>query len=141
MFGDYLKADDDLADLLLQDMFRGGYMGSKEMDERYISSMAYNRTMLMKNKSKIQYIVYMLCWKVKSGAKRVFPDYSRMIKLYPSVKRIPVVLPFAWMIHSIKYIKQKIDSGILKKEIQPDDDVKNTIAASRIRLFKSLNMI
>lgn len=140
-FACIMKQQPHLAELLLRDMYQGGYMGRKEMDERHIGSMTYNRMLFRKDNTQIAYVVKMVWWKARSGVKRMFPTLYRMQKMYPVLKKLPLLAPFAWLFHAGTFLKEKIVSGILKKEIQGSNGLCNETVNKRIRLFRELDML
>lgn len=137
----YVKPQPHLIELLLRDMYQGGYMGRREMDERHIGSMAYNRMLFTKDNTQIAYVVKMLWWKARCGARRMFPDLHRMKRMYPVLRKLPLLVPFTWLYHSCAFMKDKIMSGILMKEIQGSNGLCNDIANKRIQLFRELDML
>ena len=69
--------------VILSDLIQGGYMGVKQKTERLESGMEYNRQLLRKQQSALQYRLHMLVWKIKSGAKYMIPSVMMLQKLYP----------------------------------------------------------
>lgn len=125
---------------LLRDLELGGYMGIKE-SSRYESSMEYNRQLLLKHKSRLQYKLYMLGWKMRSGYKHIFPSVQFMQNKYRLLKKVPQLLPFFRLYQMVSYPIKKIRQGVLKRDIRHSEDDLNDVARRRLEMFKQLNMI
>ena len=128
-----------IADLLC-DLEEGGYMGALEMQERHASGMAYNRQLLLKNKNSIQYMLYMVTWKIRSGAKDMFPSYTHLKEIYPCVNNSPILAPALWIYQLFSYPISKLKSGVLTQEIQNDTSTLNEMSRKRVQLFEKLEM-
>lgn len=127
-------------ELLLCDLAYGGYMGVKE-SSRHESGMEYNRQLLLKQKSPLQYKMYMLGWKMRSGLKYMLPSVKFMQKQYSVLKKVPWLLPFAWAYQMISFPVVKIGQGVLKRDIRHSEDNLNESAKRRLEMFKQLGMI
>ena len=127
-------------DLLLEDLALGGYMGVKE-SFRYESGMEYNHQLLLKRKSPLQYKMYMLGWKMRSGLKYMFPSVKFMRKQYTVLNKAPWLLPFAWVYQMISFPIVKIQNGVLKRDILRNEFDLNDVSKRRVEMFKQLGMI
>lgn len=130
----------DCVNILLVDLALGGYMGVKE-SSRPESGMEFNRQLLLKQKNPLQYNMYMLGWKLRSGLKHMFPSAKFMRKQYSVLKKAPWLLPFAWVYQMISFPIEKISQGVLKRDIRHSEDDLNEIAKRRVEMFKQLGMI
>ena len=125
---------------VLRDLEEGGYMGGLEMQERHESGMAYNRQLLLKSKSPIQYRLYMVMWKIRSAAKDMFPSYSHLKEIYSCVNKTPILAPALWIYQLFRYPASKLKSGVLKQEIQSDHSTLHELSKKRVQLFEKLDM-
>ena len=62
-------------------------------DEEYVKYVK-ERCEFIENREIIQ--TRAVSAKKQPLAKRLFPDYYTMVRLYPSIEKAPVLLPFAW---------------------------------------------
>lgn len=127
-------------ELLLHDLELGGYMGARE-SARYESGMEYNRQLLLKHKSQLQYKVYMLGWKMRSGYKYMFPSAQFMRNQYRVLKKGAWLLPFVRLYQMASYPFEKIRQGVLKRDIRHSENDLNEVAKRRLEMFKQLRMI
>lgn len=125
---------------VLHDLEEGGYMGALEMKERHEGGMAYNRQLLLKSKSPIQYKLYMVMWKIRSATKNMFPSYSYLKEIYPCVDKTPILAPALWIYQLFSYPASKLKSGVLKQEIQSDHSTLHELSKKRMQLFEKLDM-
>ena len=135
------QVDSTNVQLLLEDLTQGGYMGAKEKEERYISGMAYNRQLLLKNKSQGQYSLYMLLWKIRTGAKYMFPSRMQLQNEYPITKRHKVSIPFVLAYHMIAFPIKKIRKGVLQRDIHFESGIRSDVSQKRMEMFKALEML
>ena len=127
--------------LILHDLLLGGYMGVKQKNERLESGMEYNRQLLRKQQSALQYLLHMLSWKIKSGAKYMFPSVKMLRKLYPITKSVPALIPFLWLWQVVSFLIKKIRSGALKRDVRSENSAKTKVTEERIAMFKELGML
>lgn len=127
-------------ELLLRDLELGGYMGARE-SSRYESGMEYNRQLLLKHKSQLQYKLYMLGWKMRSGYKNIFPSTEFMLDKYRILKKASWLLPFVRLYQMASYPIEKIRQGVFKRDIRHSEDDLNEAAKRRLEMFKQLSMI
>ena len=127
--------------LLLDDLITGGYMGSKEQGYRIESAMEYNRQLLIKEKSMLQYRGYMLCWKIRSGYRYIFPSAKYLRQKYSILEKVPVLLPCVWLYQAITFTVEKLRSGALKRDIRNGEKDMNECIKRRVDMFKKLGML
>ena len=128
-----------IKDILL-DLEAGGYMGARELKERHESGMAYNRRLLLQSKTPFQYKVHMIVWKIRSGARNMFPSYARLKQLYPCTEKVFLLAPVLWVYQICSYPIQKLRSGVLKQDIQSDNSTIHELSQRRLKLFEKLGM-
>lgn len=135
------KVEISVEEAILTDMKRGGYMGSRELQEREISSMEYNRRVLRKRLNSVQYLTYMLKWKVKGTWVFLFPSYQQLKQNYSEVARLPILAPAFWCYHAINHLIHKLRSGVLHKQIRSEHSAVSECVKARIELFEQLEML
>lgn len=133
--------DRGLVNQLVEDIERGGYMGSNEMKERQDASMEYNRRMLLRDKPYFVYFLYMLRWKLRSAWSHMFPEKMYLIKEYPYLQRWPICLPLVRICKAISYPLSKLHSGILMRQIRTESSTISLASKERIKLFEELKII
>ena len=140
-FPGILAEDAEQMRLILADLEQGGYMGVKQKDERLESGMEYNRQLMRKNQNALQYRLYMLVWKIKSGTKYMFPSVKMLQKLYPITKKVPMTMPFLWAWQMVSFSIKKILSGALKRDVRAENSTMTQTTKARIAMFKRLGML
>jgi len=141
---DFPGVDDvgmDCVDLLMNDLEQGGYMGAKQKRIRYESGMAYNRQVMLKSKSSVQYISYMLLWKIRTGAGYMFPSVSQLKKQYSIAAKCWMSIPFVWLYNAILFLATKVRTKAVSRDIHLNIESKSEYVRKRMDLFKSLGMI
>lgn len=141
VFAGIRETNPECVDMLLDDLMLGGYMGVKEQDIRRESGMEYNRQLLLKDKSTLQYKVYMLWWKIRSGFKFMFPSAKFLKRKYSVLEEKPVLFPVLWLYQMIAFPVDKVKKGVLKRAIHRGDTAMNEEAKRRIELFRKLGML
>lgn len=126
---------------ILVDLERGGYMGSKEIEERHESSMEYNRILMRKENSYVQYLKYMILWKVRSASIHMFPGKKQLINKYPFASKSLIHEAAARLYQACSYPIEKISTGIIFKQIRTETTFITQIAKERLRLIKDLDMV
>lgn len=134
-------SDAALEDALLLDLKLGGYMGAKEVTEREMGGMEYNRQLLLKRMHPIQYVAYMLCWKVRGTWTFMFPSFQKLKQQYRIVGKMPIIAPVIWAYHAVKHVLQRVKSGVLKRQIRNKHSGMSECAKERLRLFQKLGML
>ena len=127
--------------LILSDLLKGGYMGAKEKSERFESGMEYNRQLIQKRNSALQYRLRMLGWKIKSGTKYMFPSVKMLRKLYPLTINRPLLMPIFWVWQAVSFPVKKIFSGALQRDVRSENSTVTAITERRIAIFKELGML
>lgn len=135
------KADRSHVQMILDDLQIGGYMGVKEKTERLESGMEYNRQLMRKQKSALQYTLYMIGWKIKSGLTYMFPTITVLLKLYPVAEKHSMLIPVLWLWQACSFPFKKILSGALKRDVRTVDSNMTQAAKKRIEMFQTLEMI
>lgn len=135
------KAVPEHLQMILNDLKTGGYMGNKEQAERFESGMEYNHQLMRKQKSALQYTLYMVEWKIKSGLAYMFPTAKTLQKLYPITQKYPVLMPALWVWQACSFPFKKILSGALKRDVRSDDSNMTAITKKRLEIFRALDMI
>lgn len=127
--------------LILSDLIQGGYMGAKQKSERLESGMEYNHQLMRKQKSALQYRLRMLAWKIKSGSKYMFPNIMMLQKLYPVVKKVPLLMPLLWLWQFVSFPIKKSLSGVLKRDVRSGNSAMTKVTEKRIAMFRELGML
>lgn len=127
--------------LILRDLEEGGYMGAKELEERHDSGMEYNRQLLLKRKNGVRYWLYMLSWKLRSGANYMFPSYAMLKKIYPIVERYPLLVPVMWAYQTVSFPIKKLHSGVLHRDIRNNHSSMHAVSHRRMEMFRRLDML
>ena len=140
-FPGMVKTDPDIVKALVDDLLLGGYMGSKETHDRHTAAMIYNRKVALKQKSELQYRMYMVLWKMKSATTYMFPSKEMLIRLYPILKRYPILNPLLRLYQFFAFPIKKLMSGIVQQEIRTENTEGAEVADRRMELFKQLGMI
>lgn len=135
------ETNSECVDMLLDDLMLGGYMGVKEQDIRRESGMEYNRQLLLKGKSTLQYKAYMLWWKIRSGIKFMFPSAKFLRQKYSVLEEKPVLFPVLWLYQMIAFPVNKVKKGVLKRDIRREKNDMNEESKRRIELFRKLGML
>lgn len=126
---------------ILEDVETGGWLGMNDAAARRQSGYVYNRHLMLKQRSKWQYWLYMLQWQHSFKLSTLFPGKKRLAQDYPWVLKRPWLIPAAW-VHRIIFKgsaalrKEKLTSRIILDE----NDV-NRESAKRLDLFRQLGML
>lgn len=131
----------DLVDRILCDVERGGWMGVKEKAERTDCSFEYNRRVMRKEKGFLQYVCYMLIWRIKKGIKYLFPSKEMLEILHPGIKVKPELTLWFRLYQLFVFPFVQIMTGFLKKEIRTNRTSISEISRNRIELFSDLGMV
>lgn len=125
---------------IISDLVQGGYMGSREIDERQDSCMEYNRRLMRMKMSQRQYVIYMIKWKIRSALVKMFPNRENLIKEYPIASKSCVIRGILRVYQAFFYPVQKLCSGVVSKQIRSNKTSVTKEAQERIRLFEELGM-
>lgn len=129
-------------DLLLYDLEISGHMGVKleELARRDIY-YEYSRRVILREKSPMQYRLYMIGYKIRAAKKQFFPDRETLTRLYPETKQHEWIMPFAQIHRVLNYPIQRIKAGSLKQQIRSDSAEMPEEANRRMELLKVLEII
>lgn len=126
---------------ILDDVEAGGWLGKKDEANRRQSGYAYNRHLMLKQRSKWQYWLYMLQWQHSFKLSTLFPGKKRLARDYPWVLKRPWLMPAAWA-HRIIF---KGFAALRKKKLTEriifDENDVNHESAKRLDLFRQLEML
>lgn len=136
-----MQMEPEAANAIMKDLILGGYMGANETSDRHTAAMIYNRKLALKGKSETQYRLYMILWKLRSATTYMYPSKQLLERIYPVVKRYPLLNPICRMYQFVAFPIKKLRSGIVKQEIRSNDNASEEIANRRIELFKQLRML
>ena len=126
---------------VLTDLLKGGYMGQKEKTERHKSGMEYNRQLLLREKSQLQYMLYMLHWKLRSGLNAMFPTVHQLRKKYSCLDRNKYLLPLIWIWHVLTFPIKNRAKMVPGRDIRVGKQEKKGVIEQRMTLFKELGML
>lgn len=126
---------------ILRDLEQGGYVGVEEKDARLENGMEYNHLLMRKGKDKLQYLLYMISWKIKSGLVYMFLSPEQLKKMYPRMTRYKILLPTGLLWQVISFPVKKLASGALKRDVRSESQMLGGNSASWVQLFKDLEML
>ena len=126
---------------ILDDLEEGGWMGYADKKEREDGWKEYNRQILMKNKSKMQYWLCMLRWNMGLYIKALFPEKHVLAVRYPYVLKHSSLLPYAWLHRLIFRGGRAAKKGALTSYIVLDEQKISAAGKERIQMFQNLNML
>ena len=127
--------------MILDDLENGGWLGKIDEKAREEGWYEYNRQLLMKNRSKAQYLLFMLRWKIGAYLKALFPSWKTLAIRYPCVQKSVIVIPFAWVHRLIFRGSRAVKKGALTTYIVTDEKKIGTSAQERVQMFKNLGMM
>ena len=128
-------------EMILDDLESGGWLGKIDEKAREEGWYEYNRQLLMKNRSKAQYLLFMLRWKIGAYLKALFPSRKTLAIRYPCVQKSVIVIPFAWVHRLIFRGSRAVKKGALTTYIIADEKKIGTSAQERVQMFKNLGMM
>ena len=126
---------------VLDDLEAGGWMGTEDKAAREEGWDAYNRQLLMKEKSGVRYWLYMLRWKSGMIKSALFPGKEKIGMQYLCVKKYPVLLPLVWVYRLFDRGIKSIRRGLLTSHVVMDEASINETAKDRLALFRALNIM
>lgn len=133
--------DINIVDDFLTDIENGGVLGNDEQARKDFY-YHYTRARGEELKNGITYSEYIGKWSKQSKLKLLFPTYDEMSYNYKYIRKLPLLLPLAWLQRIIKFIIYK-SNRITDSEYS--SIVKNTASneniQNRLKLVKNLNMI
>ena len=128
-------------EMILDDLESGGWLGKIDEKAREEGWYEYNRQLLMRNRSKAQYLLFMLHWKIGAYLKALFPSRKTLAIRYPCVQKSVIVIPFAWVHRLIFRGSRAVKEGALTTYIITDEKKIGTSAQERVQMFKNLGMM
>ena len=128
-------------EMILDDLESGGWLGKIDEKAREEGWYEYNRQLLMRNRSKAQYLLFMLHWKIGAYLKALFPSRKTLAIRYPCVQKSVIVIPFAWVHRLIFRGSRAVKKGALTTYIITDEKKIGTSAQERVQMFKNLGMM
>ena len=126
---------------ILDDLEEGGWMGYADKAAREDGWKEYNRQILMKNKSKLQYWLYMLRWNMGLYMKALFPTKQALAVRYPYILKHPFLIPYVWLHRLIFRGGKAVKNGALTNYIVSDEQNASATGKERIQMFQNLNML
>ncbi len=127
--------------MLLKDLESGGFLGGHDHEERSESAQEFNRLLLMKDRNKFQYWLYMFRSKHSLKLGTFFPGKRRMEREYPCLKKHPWLLPFLWphrwIVRGFGLIFRKKLTGPM---VYSEDEV-SAKGKERVAMFRAFGML
>lgn len=128
-------------DLLLDDLEKGGWLGSNNKREREESGQEYNKQKIMKEKGKKAFYLYMIGRKFGRMFFALFPSYKVLAKQYPFILKMPFLVPIAWIKYFIFRVRQAVQRKFFTKGIGNGEKNISKIGTERLELFKKFDML
>lgn len=135
------EACPEQVDMILDDLESGGWLGKMDEKAREEGWYEYNRQLLMKNRSKAQYLLFMLRWKMDAYLKALFPSRKTLAIRYPCVQKSALLIPLVWLHRLIFRGSRAVKKGALTTYIVTDENKIGTSAQERVQMFKNLGMM
>ena len=126
---------------ILDDLENGGWLGKIDEKAREESWYEYNRQLLMKNRNKTQYWLFMLRWKKTIYLKMLFPSLEMLVAKYPCIQKQPFLIPLVWLHRLVFRGSRAVKKGTLTKYIITDETKIGVSAQERVQMFKNLGMM
>ena len=95
----------------------------------------------MKNRSKAQYLLFMLRWKIGAYLKALFPSRKTLAIRYPCVQKSALLIPLVWLHRLIFRGSRAVKKGTLTNYIIADETKIGVSAQARVQMFKDLGMM
>ncbi|MGM9637184.1 MAG: nucleotidyltransferase family protein, partial [Eubacteriales bacterium] len=133
--------DGQQIELILNDLESGGWLGKNNQTARTAGWYEYNRQLLMKDKSRWRYWLYMLNWKHSFKLRTLFPDKKRLARDYPWVLKYPYLIPFAWIHRIIFRGGALLKKNALTAQIVSDETDISDESRLRVSMFRELGML
>ena len=127
--------------MILDDLENGGWLGKIDEKAREEGWYEYNRQLLMKNRSKAQYLLFMLRWKIGAYLKALFPSRKTLAIRYPCVQKSALLIPLVWLHRLIFRGSRAVKKGTLTNYIIADETKIGVSAQARVQMFKDLGMM
>lgn len=126
---------------LLDDLESGGWIGRNEQKVREESWQEYNRQLLLKQKSKLQYGLYILNWNHSFRLRTIFPGKKRLSRDYPVVLKYPFLIPAVWLHRILFKGTALLRSGGWTRGLISSGDKLCDESRARVALFRRLEMM
>ena len=128
-------------EMILDDLESGGWLGKIDEKAREEGWYEYNRQLLMQNRSKAQYLLFMLHWKIGAYLKALFPSRKTLAIRYPCVQKSALLIPLVWLHRLIFRGSRAVKKGALTTYIVTDEKKVGVLAQERVQMFKNLGMM
>lgn len=128
-------------DMLIDDLEEGGWLGRNDQSVREEGWHEYNRQLLMENRSKLQYLLYMFRWKSGMYWKALFPTRDALAKKYPYITKSSLLIPVAWLHRLVFRGGKAVKKGVLTSNIVMNEQNVSGIGKQRVAMFRKLQMI
>ena len=128
-------------EMILDDLESGGWLGKIDEKAREEGWYEYNRQLLMKNRSKAQYLLFMLHWKIGAYLRALFPSRKTLAIRYPCVQKSALLIPLVWLHRLIFRGSRAVKKGALTTYIVTDEKKVGVLAQERVQMFKNLGMM
>ena len=127
--------------MILDDLENSGWLGKMDEKAREEGWYEYNRQLLMKNRNKAQYLLFMLRWKMGAYLKALFPSRKTLAIRYPCVQKSALLIPPVWLHRLIFRGSWAVKKGALTTYIVTDEKKIGASAQERVQMFKNLGMM
>lgn len=138
---DALFVDSPKVQQVLDDLESGGFLGTQIRMESKVAWMEYNRQIIVKNKGKYGYTMYMLWCKIKSYLRTLFPTRKQLAEQYPYVLQKCWLIPYAWLHRFAFRGIRRLASGETTAWILNDKTQLSSTAEKRVQLFRELGFL
>lgn len=135
------EAHSEQVDMILEDLENGGWLGKMDENARAEGWYEYNHQLLMKNRSKAQYLRFMLRWKMDIYLKALFPSRKALAIRYPCVQKSVLFIPLVWLHRLLFRGSRAVKKGALTAYIVTDEKKVGALAQERVQMFKRLGMM
>lgn len=126
---------------ILDDLEAGGWLGKHEVRNREQGWFTYNDQLIKNHQSASRHSRYMLRWKIDLYWNMMFPKREVLAAKYPSIRRMPFLIPFAWLHRLIFRGFRKVRNRSIPSYTVTDESKISEAGRGRVQLFRSLDMI
>lgn len=130
--------DSPKVEQVLADLESGGFLGMQIRMESKAGWLEYNRQIIVKDKGKRGYTLYMIWCKIKSYMRTMFPTREQLAKQYPYVLKKSWLIPYAWLHRFVFRGIRRLVSGETTAWIVDDKTQLSSTAEKRVQLFREL---
>ena len=134
-------ADSPKVEQVLSDLESGGFLGMQTKIESKAGWLEYNRQIIVKDKGKCGYTLYMIWCKIKSYLRTLFPTRKQLAKQYPYVLQKWWLVPYAWLHRFAFRGIRRLASGETTAWIVDDKTQLSSTAEKRVQLFRELGFL